>query len=87
MKKFEVCPKCGTIEPPVTLFLEELEKYQDKDSPPDNRVYALVCLTCGETIDKFTVDNTIVAAAALRNEMDEVYGGHINIPLKLILES
>lgn len=74
------CPRCGEVQPPLTLRLEDPGKYQDETSIPDNRVYGLICLACGETINTFTIDNTITALKALRDEMDALYGQSRIIP-------
>jgi len=74
MQKIRKCPGCGEIDPPLTLYLKEPEKYQNLTSIPDNRTYELICLACNETVEIFIVDNTIKAAASLREEMDKLYG-------------
>jgi transcriptional regulator NrdR family protein len=82
MKKIEKCPKCGEVEPALTLSNET----PDSDSIPENRVYGIVCLACGKRIETITVDNTLKAVKALRDEMDELYGKATVIPIELLME-
>lgn len=72
MEKIVKCPICGADPPPLELKLLNAQAYID--STPDLRVYAFICLTCGGTIQEFTVDNTIKAAMAFRDEITQLYG-------------
>jgi len=81
MEKLEKCPNCGQENPPLTLRLVDPQKYEDANNIPDNRIYALISLECGDTTDTFTVDNTITAVKALRDDMNLLYGESYILPM------
>lgn len=85
MEKVEKCPSCSLEQPPLTLYLEHPEWYMDLSNIPDNRVYALTCVACGHSIEKFTVDNTTTAVKELRAEMDQLYGESYIFPISILL--
>jgi hypothetical protein len=81
IKKIEKCPKCGVENPILTLTLLDPAKYEDKDNIPGSRVFELVCMECGSTIDCYRIENTIIAMKEMRDEMDKHYGQSTILPM------
>lgn len=81
LKKHNSCPKCLIESPSLILRLLNPDKYNSDNQIPDNRVYTLVCLNCGQSIDCYTINNTITALVKLRNKMNELYGESEIYPL------
>lgn len=80
--KITRCPKCHDERPPFTLCrvgydvpLENGTRLDPLSNDiPDTRTYALVCLHCGNIMEKYKIDNTLAAVKAFRDELDAIYG-------------
>lgn len=84
MKKYSICPSCQIVSPPLTLKLLDPDKYIDENSIPETRGYELICLACSSALEKFEIDNTMIALKRLRDEMDKLYGKSITLPIWLV---